>query len=253
MQNVKTISAIVLIAFISLMSIAHAYHLWETLSDRIERENRTRLISCLDEASRKSTSQEILQAKNHCSQNILATYHDPVWDTGSLKLNTGTLAHQSEPPSQIREKICSNSPKSPLCNIENYNMAHAIAYKKALLWNIQDKELFFRVWIGIMNAESSIGTNYAGTCDASYNNFGGIKWRILDDWGQVKDQTIPQNWCWLYKFNTLEDYFGSKYNSLGKWYGSCFHTNDPVYCISGYYVGTPYSVSWQKNVNLFSK
>jgi hypothetical protein len=97
-------------------------------------------------------------------------------------------------------------------------MARAIAYKKALIWGIADREYFFRVGIGIMNSESTLGTKYAGTCDQSYNNFGGIKYRILDTGKAVHDQTIPQNGCWMYKFATMEDYFGSKYNSLGKGY-----------------------------------
>jgi cyclopropane fatty-acyl-phospholipid synthase-like methyltransferase len=97
-------------------------------------------------------------------------------------------------------------------------MARAIAYKKALIWGIEDREYFFRVGIGIMNSESTLGTKYAGTCDKSYNNFGGIKYRILDTGKAVHDQPIPQNGCWMYKFATIEDYFGSKYNSLGKGY-----------------------------------
>ena len=72
-------------------------------------------------------------------------------------------------------------------------MARAIAYKKALIWGIADREYFFRVGIGIMNSESTLGTKYAGTCDKSYNNFGGIKYRILDTGEAIHDQTIPQN------------------------------------------------------------
>ena len=132
-------------------------------------------------------------------------------------------------------------------------MARFIAYRKAKIWNIADKEKFFLVWIGIMNAESTLWTNYAGTCDSTYNNFWGIKWRILDTWKQVKDQTIPQNGCYLYKFNSLEDYFGSKYNSLWKGYGSCFSTDNPVWCISWQYVGKKdvHERSWIKNVSVF--
>jgi len=155
----------------------------------------------------------------------------------------------------IRMVICKKIPNSPLCNEENFNMARSIAYKKALIWGIEDREEFFRVWLGIMNSESTVWTNYAWTCDASYNNFWGIKWRILDTWEAVRDQKIPQgkdNKCWLYKFNSQEDYFGSKYNSLGKWYGKCFKKDDPVHCISWYYVWTPYSPSWIKNVKSIS-
>ena len=66
----------------------------ETLSERVERENRETLIRCLDEASKKSTTQEILQAKNACQESILTKIIIPTdTDTSSGKVsNTWTVA-----------------------------------------------------------------------------------------------------------------------------------------------------------------
>jgi hypothetical protein len=50
-----------------------------------------------------------------------------------------------EVPKDIRQAICKKVPNSPLCNEENFNMARSIAYKKALIWGIADREEFFRV------------------------------------------------------------------------------------------------------------
>lgn len=221
-----------------------------TPEELIEKQNRKAIIECLDTLS--GSSVDIQKWAIKCSNVELKKIIG--WDNEKIIDSDSRITKNIE-YKDIRMQICKKVPNSPLCNEENYNMARSIAYKKALIWGIADREEFFRVWIGIMNSESTIGTNYAWTCDSSYNNFGGIKWRILDSGEAVKDQKIPQwkdNKCWLYKFNSLEDYFGSKYNSLGKWYGKCFKTNDPVYCISGYYVGKPYSPSWIANVKSIS-
>lgn len=127
---------------------------------------------------------------------------------------------------------------SPMC--DDWDMYH------------RAKEIFEARWVDfwialwIMNAESTLGKNYARWCDASYHNWGGIKWRLLDDWTRVKDQPIPDsNGCWMYKFDSMEDYFQSKANTLWLWYKTCFTHNQEIYskikCISYAYV-------WDRNV-----
>lgn len=152
---------------------------------------------------------------------------------------TVTATIKAEPSVSYRDKIlmdriCSvniNNRKSPLCNDwELYNKWKDIFEKKWISWSIA---------IGIMYSESHIGANYAGTCDTSYHNWWGIKWRITDDGKAIKDQPIPQNGCWLYKFNSVEDYFNSKANTLSK-YKSCFSKEKPIECISYAYVGNRY-------------
>lgn len=75
----KYATIILALAFIS--TAVYAFTSSETLSERVERENRETLIRCLDEASRKSTTEEVLRAKNACSENILTKIVQPITNT----------------------------------------------------------------------------------------------------------------------------------------------------------------------------
>lgn len=78
----KYATIILALAFIS--TAVYAFTSSETLSERVERENRETLIRCLDEASRKSTTQEVLQAKNTCSESILTKIIVPTYNTWTV-------------------------------------------------------------------------------------------------------------------------------------------------------------------------
>lgn len=133
--------------------------------------------------------------------------------------------------------------KSPMCN--DWTMYYS--WKKIF----ENAGVPRGIALWIMNAESNIWVNYAWTCDSSWNNRWGIKWRKNDDWTTTKDQAIPNNWnCYLYKFDSIEDYFKSKANTLWLWYKSCFKTDNPIRCISYSYVWNPKVAepSWIKNV-----
>lgn len=119
---------------------------------------------------------------------------------------------------------------------------------------------FFPILLGITNAESSLGTAYArnnkwGFC-TGYNNLGGIKWRKTDEGGSVKDQKIPDvNDCYLYKFESIDDYWISKVNTVRYGYKGCIDRKDPVKCMSYPYVWDPNVAeqSWINNVSVFLK
>lgn len=116
----------------------------------------------------------------------------------------------------------------------------------------------FSIALGITYAESHIGVNYAGTCDASFNNWGGVKWRIGYDGTAIKDQPVPVKYnggsCWLYRFGSVEDYWASKMRTLSK-YRSCFSQAKPITCISYKYVGDAdvAETSWINRVALISE
>ena len=169
--------------------------------------------------------------------------------TGSISSTTSSGRTISQRDSILMDRVCKifiNNRKSPLCN----DWDTYFKFKKI----IEDRKLSWSITLGIMYAESHIGANYAGTCNDSYNNWWWIKWRILDDWTAVKDQTIPQWWvdknkdgkksvdelCYLYRFKSLEDYMISKANTLAK-YRSCLSREKPIECISYDYV-------WARNV-----
>jgi hypothetical protein len=76
----------------------------ETLSERVERENRETLIRCLDEASTKSTTEEILQAKNACTESIFTKVIAPdVITKEEAECIKNTPNNWSEDPEMIRQ------------------------------------------------------------------------------------------------------------------------------------------------------
>lgn len=73
--------ALLIVSILFISSIAYAISSQETLTERVERENRETLMECLDNASKKSSTKEILQAKNDCSEGILTKITIPVTNT----------------------------------------------------------------------------------------------------------------------------------------------------------------------------
>jgi hypothetical protein len=146
------------------------------------------------------------------------------------------------------DRICKISihwKNSPLCNNwELFNLWKRIS---------EDRGADRKIILGIMYSESHIGANWAGTCNSSWNNRWWVKARRGDDQKVKRDQPIPNNWCWLYKFDSMENYFITKANIIGDGYKWCFNRNttrDKVTCISRAYVGSPHKAeqSWINNV-----
>lgn len=169
------------------------------------------------------------------SQEAIPEVEAEYRETIELKIQT------TERQEELMRRICDKW--SPMCNKWNLFMKANDIF--------ESRWVPFWIALGIMNAESTLGKNYARWCDSSYNNWGWIKWRKLDDGTSVKDQPIPDsNWCYLYKFDSMEDYFISKANTLGIWYKACFTKEKPIRCISYSYVWNPNIAeqSWINNV-----
>ena len=69
---------------------------------------------------------------------------------------------------------------------------------------------------------------------------GGVKARKYDDgsvseWFDKQDNRIDG--CWLYNFDTVEDFFESLANTIALWYAQCLDRPEPVSCICNVYVG----------------
>lgn len=167
---------------------------------------------------------------------------------------TEQLQSQYKPPKRepekkdvtIMKKICEikiEGRKSPLCDDWNlYNYGKKVFEKKWVSRNIA---------LGIMYAESHIWANYAGTCNSSWNNWWGMKYRWLDNWKIISDQKIPNAGnCWLYRYSSVKDYLNSKSNLLAN-YSGCMKSNNPIKCISYGYVGDKNVAEehWIKNVS----
>lgn len=135
---------------------------------------------------------------------------------------------------------------SPLCN--------NISLTKELYRISEDRWVDFMLMLWIAYAESHIGRNYAKWCDKSYNNMWGIKRAIDWEWNKKKDQDIPdKNWCWIYKFNSLQKYWASKANSLYHWYYKKNCTT--ISCIAKYYVKGDWlrKPAYEARVNVFAE
>jgi hypothetical protein len=155
---------------------------------------------------------------------------------------------------ELMDRICAinkDGRKSPLCNDWIlYELWKRISTERWAEWSIV-------LWI--MLAESHIGANYVLWCDSSWNNWWGVKARRNDDQIVRKNQAIPNDWnwnhwpCWLYKFDSMEDYFITKANIIGDWYRWCFKRRtrrNMVECISYKYVWDPKvsELHWVNNV-----
>lgn len=252
-----------------------------TPEELIERENRQAIMDCLDTLS--GTSLEIQKGTIECSK---IPFRSITW--------TGQLTPASEPPSietvklndcmskynhkkvcteyaqwlrtsnikfeieteelwKLHEKVCKKQINSPLCK------------DRALfdrLYHLTEERLpnkqFFPILLGITNAESSLGLNFAkdkvwGTCTGR-NNWWWIKWKINDDGSRQKDQAIPDKYgCYLYQFDSIESYWISKINTFRYGYKWCIDHKTPVWCISWAYVWdrNVHEQSWIRNVSIF--
>lgn len=83
--------ALFTVSILFISSIAYAISSQETIEERVERENRETLMECLDNAGKKSTTQEILQAKNDCSESILTKIIIPITNTWTHSTGTTVL------------------------------------------------------------------------------------------------------------------------------------------------------------------
>ena len=80
------------------------------------------------------------------------------------------------------------------------------------------------------------------------------KKKKTDDGKSVRDQKIPDaNGCYLYKFESIDDYWISKVNTIRYGYKGCINSNTPIKCLSFAYVGdrNVAEQSWINNVSIF--
>lgn len=162
------------------------------------------------------------------------------------------VAERTKELEDLNKKVCDKKPSSPLCDKETFYRLYKITEERIPWKN------FFPILLGITNAESSLGTAYAknnkGWYCTWYNNLGWIKWKKTDEGKSVRDQKIPDaNGCYLYKFESIDDYWISKVNTIRFWYKGCLNSKAPVKCMSYAYVWNPKVAeqSWINNVSIF--
>ena len=133
----------------------------------------------------------------------------------------------------VMELICKEVSTSPLCG--NYTLLNSLK-------EIADKRnVSYKLLLGIMYHESKLWTAFAPSqaCSKS-NNWAGLKARKYDD-GSVSEWFDKQpnriEGCWLYNFETVEEFFESLANTISLGYRKCLDRAEPVSCISAVYVG----------------
>lgn len=164
----------------------------------------------------------------------------------------------------LQNKICDKQINSPLCKDKEL---------LARLYKITEDRIpgknFFPILVGITNAESSLGLNFAndnvgGKCDGR-NNLGGIKWKINDNksreytnnnkfwYSYSKNKPADDFGCYLYPFDSIDDYWISKTNSIRFWYKGCIDSSTPIDCIWRKYVKWDWKSkpNWNNNVAYF--
>lgn len=146
---------------------------------------------------------------------------------------------------ELYNQICAKVPNSPIC------------WNKELLKRIdtigQQKWVPTRLLIGVSYAESHIGVNFNREACRGYNNWFWLKWKKHDN-GKVewftKDRKKDANGCWLYKFQSIEEWFYSLANTISLGYKSCQNNTT---CLAYWYVGNPNVAepSWIKHVSMW--
>lgn len=216
---------------------------------QIDRDNLKILSYCNEYASgAKADERQKAQYDCYRTQRIPDIDIPDIWTASGGAIST-------VPPKELDElfaNVCNAKPSSPICNRATFDRLYKITEER-LPW-----KNFFPILLGITNAESSLGTAYAkdnkgGFC-TGYNNLGWIKYRKTDDGKSVRDQKIPDsNGCYLYKFDSIDDYWISKVNTIRYGYKWCVNSTTPIKCLSYAYVGdrNVAETSWINNVSIF--
>lgn len=164
-------------------------------------------------------------------------------------------------------KVCKKQPSSPLCKDKELLKRLYEITEARLPW-----KNWFPILIGITNAESSLGLDFAKdtqwwTCFGR-NNWWGTKYQINDDntreykrtlngfnyeYNKAKRLHNDQYWCNLYPFKDIEEFWITKVNGMRFGYKWCIDHETPIKCLSYAYVGNPNvsEASWVRNVSEF--
>ena len=231
----------------------------EEANQAIIRTWKAQQSNCQNEATQTGTSTEVLQKLSICRDTPI-----PELKRISTDWNSGSIARVSKNDNSLeslKKKICNKQKNSPLCKQEWLVESLYAITEERIPW-----KNFFPILIGMTNAESSLGLDFAKdkvwwTCTGR-NNWGGAKYMINDDNTRTyarKMNGFEYNYprdqydCNLFPFESVEEYWKSKVNGIRFGYKWCIDSKTPVACISGRYIGDPnvQERSWINNVSYF--
>ena len=254
--------ALIILSFIAVSSSIYAFSIETDPQIILENENREKIIDCLEDVYTLTGTQDMKKKIAFCESLPLLE----IW-TGKLTPTSSEppsikISPDSESMDQFITRINLDMLHSQVCNIQINSPLCKDRQLFDRLYHLTEERLpwknFYPILLGITNAESSLWLNFAkdrvgGTCTGR-NNWGWIKWKKSDSWESIKDQPIPDQYgCYLYKFESIEDYWISKVNTIRYGYKGCIDSPTPVRCMSFAYVGdrNVAEVSWIKNVSIF--
>jgi hypothetical protein len=233
----------------------------ETNNTKLERY-RIELIDCISTASGEILSeldtckkrpkpvlQELVWKQLNATGGIAPV---PLWMNVNVQMNESAndVMNSSWTLGELHKKVCQKQINSPLCKDRQlFDRLYRLTEER-----IPNKN-WFNIQLWILNAESSLGTNfYPSKCDYT-NNLAGKKWRKTDNNKSVRDQKIPdKNGCWLYSFESIEDFWISYTNTFRYGYKGCIDSGTPLACISKCYVRwdcKEVKLQWVRNASIF--
>lgn len=126
-------------------------------------------------------------------------------------------------------KVCAIRLRSSLCN--DWDLMKKIDIIA------QEHKISTELLIWISFSESEIWTKFKPMkCDVM-NNWWWLKAFKQDTWVTLR-VPLPYSWCWLYPFESKEEFFKGLANTISAGYVN-WGCND-LYCLSSYYVWKPW-------------
>lgn len=187
-----------------------------------------------------------LQEDYHKTEQELQKIHRQADDFRGYINDLNEAIYWNEETLSVMHRICELSPESPMCN--NWEML--IDLKDVA----EKRGTDYRLLLGIMYAESHIWSHFNKENCRQTNNRWWVKARKYDDWSvsewfDIQYQHLDKdlNWCWLYYFDTVHEFFESLANTISIWYAKC---NNDIYCINKSFVWHE-SAAWVNNVYKF--
>lgn len=237
-------------AFPSKTPLQMCQESYMTSVNAIYRENEKIAKQCINDSGND------IYKLNKCTSSPLPIPVNTCW----IKNNSWTVAPAitGVPPKEsVKDyldrkhwQVCKKQPSSPLCKDKELFIRLYWITENRIPW-----KNWFPIMLGIINAESSLWTNFHPSNCGYTNNWWGLKWKKNDYWESIKDQWIPdKNGCWLYSYETVEDFWVSKTNTFRYGYKGCLDSSTPLACVSMCYVkGDCKTIKhwWVKNASIF--
>jgi len=188
-----------------------------------------------------------LQIAKQYAIGIIAIFIASIFVWIATATPTGTTMTHKEILETVHAKICTRTPDSILC------LDRGILEKMQTITTAKKVPFELVIWIAF--AESSLHTNYNRPICKEYNNLWGLKGYKRDNWKLEwydNRNGSDKNWCWLYRFESIEQGTEAISNTLALWYTKCEMS---VKCIAYNYVWKPdiAEQSWIDRVWIFYK